>query len=193
MIFYLCRHGETVYNAKGLLQGWFDTPLTDLGVESAHRLANKLQNIEISAVISSDLGRAFMTAYIISRDIGYTAEILRSQALREVSFGDLSGLPEDEIERFYHRLGNALTYTPPNGETLENMQHRVMAYIRNLASKTLSGPILFVTHDCVMNAVYSSYAVIDFGKYNIDHTNPHDLIMQYAMDENGMFTSFEKL
>lgn len=30
--FYIIRHGETVFNRKGRIQGWCDSPLTDLGV-----------------------------------------------------------------------------------------------------------------------------------------------------------------
>lgn len=28
--FYIIRHGETVFNRKGRIQGWCDSPLTDL-------------------------------------------------------------------------------------------------------------------------------------------------------------------
>ena len=29
--FYIIRHGETVFNRKGRIQGWCDSPLTDWG------------------------------------------------------------------------------------------------------------------------------------------------------------------
>lgn len=193
MTFYICRHGETVYNAKGLLQGWFDTPLTNHGIQNAHTLAKKLKPLKIGTIISSDLGRAFMTAYIISRDIGYNQEIIREPELREVSFGDLAGRPEVEVESFYHHLKDALTYKPTNGEALVSMQQRVLRYLQGVTTELYAQPILLVTHDCVINALYAAYKDIDFGEYNVDHTNAHDQIIRMEMDENGVITQFDKL
>lgn len=191
--FYICRHGETVYNAKGLLQGWFDTPLTSHGIQNAHTLAKKLQHLKIGTIISSDLGRAFMTAYIISRDIGYNREIIREPELREVSFGDLAGKPEAEVENFYHHLKDALTFKPTNGEALVSMQQRVLRFLQGMTTESYPQPILLVSHDCVINALYAAYKHIDFGEYNVDHTNAHDLVIHMEMDEDGSITRFEAL
>ena len=40
---YLVRHGETLFNVKGLIQGWCDSPLTDLGWEQARRAGAYLE------------------------------------------------------------------------------------------------------------------------------------------------------
>lgn len=60
---YLCRHGQTEYNAQSKLQGWFDTPLTKTGLANAHQVAQRLAGLDFAAVYSSDLGRAFISAY----------------------------------------------------------------------------------------------------------------------------------
>ena len=43
--FYIIRHGETVFNRKGRIQGWCDSPLTDLGVSQAKQLGLSLIHI----------------------------------------------------------------------------------------------------------------------------------------------------
>ena len=40
--FYIVRHGETMFNVKGRIQGWCDSPLTKLGVSQAKELGKKL-------------------------------------------------------------------------------------------------------------------------------------------------------
>lgn len=191
--FFICRHGETVYNAKNLLQGWFDTPLTNVDIQNAHILAKKIIPHKIGTIISSDLGRAFMTSYIISQDIGYRNEIVREAELREVSFGDLSGKPQDEVDNFYRHLQNILTFRPPNGEALISMQQRVLGYLQGAASDTYPQPVLIVTHDCVINALYAAYAHIDFGEYNVNHSNAHDLLIRLILMPDGTITKYEKI
>ena len=36
--FYVVRHGQTLFNVMGKVQGWCDTPLTDEGVRAAEAL-----------------------------------------------------------------------------------------------------------------------------------------------------------
>ena len=48
--FYIIRHGETVFNRKGRIQGWCDSPLTDLGVSQAKQLGKELKNVHLMYV-----------------------------------------------------------------------------------------------------------------------------------------------
>ncbi|MDO4558582.1 MAG: phosphoglycerate mutase family protein, partial [Planctomycetia bacterium] len=42
MIFYCVRHGESVYNQAGRIQGWLDVPLSSLGESQAESAAMAL-------------------------------------------------------------------------------------------------------------------------------------------------------
>ena len=44
---YLTRHGETEWNEKGIMQGWGDSPLTELGIKQAEWLRDRIKEIEI--------------------------------------------------------------------------------------------------------------------------------------------------
>ena len=60
----LLRHGQSLWNKKGLFTGWIDVPLSIKGIEEAQAAGLELAQIEIHEVHVSDLMRAKMTAMI---------------------------------------------------------------------------------------------------------------------------------
>jgi broad specificity phosphatase PhoE len=80
--FYIARHGETENNVARRLSGWIDTPLTPHGLEPTKKVIEKLANFQINHIYSSDLGRAFITAYFISRGLNFTDKIKMLAGLR---------------------------------------------------------------------------------------------------------------
>lgn len=190
--FYICRHGQTEYNLQKRLQGHIDTPITEEGVKNAHNVASKIKNINFDFIVSSDLGRAFVSAYIISRDLDYQKEIFRTKGLREVNFGDLSGLSISGAEEKYPKLQLYTKFVPPNGESLEQLQQRVFQFITNFAASNQNKVILLVTHDVVINAIFTRFKGIDFGPYNKEHYNPHNYVGTFVFDNNEIL-SFEEI
>uniref|UniRef100_A0A7R9ZCF0 Phosphoglycerate mutase n=1 Tax=Pseudictyota dubia TaxID=2749911 RepID=A0A7R9ZCF0_9STRA len=60
---YLIRHGQTDWNAQGLMQGGgYDIPLNEYGLAQARHVAEALGGIELDVVASSHLSRASQTA-----------------------------------------------------------------------------------------------------------------------------------
>ena len=90
MDIYLIRHGETDYNKVRRLQGVTDIPLNARGIELAQKTAERLKDIHFDRIYTSPLIRARKTAEIIrgNRDL----EIIPTEGLREISFGDYEGL-----------------------------------------------------------------------------------------------------
>lgn len=86
---HLMRHGETIINKAGRMQGWCDGVLTKEGIEVAENTAIGLSGIEFKGVYSSDLGRAIKTAEIVLKrnKFGNKLEIKEILELREVYFG----------------------------------------------------------------------------------------------------------
>ena len=64
---YILRHGQTVWNASGRMQGRADSPLTALGVSQAGEQGEILANegLEGFSAWCSPLGRAQQTAQIV--------------------------------------------------------------------------------------------------------------------------------
>lgn len=64
---YLVRHGKTVFNTVGRLQGWSDSPLTPEGIAAAEELGKTLKNeTEFDAAFASTSPRALETAQLDS-------------------------------------------------------------------------------------------------------------------------------
>ena len=64
---YLIRHGQTEYNAAGIVQGWCDSPLTTEGKAGAAQTGNAIAQAQIrfAAAYCSTSPRTAATAQII--------------------------------------------------------------------------------------------------------------------------------
>ena len=104
----LIRHGESVGNAEGRMQGQFDSPLTDRGRDQARALLARLQGEgwKPSVIYSSDLCRAAETACILAA--GLDAPVTLDARLREYDIGVLSGVIWREVEVLHPELWRRL-------------------------------------------------------------------------------------
>lgn len=89
----LIRHGQTDWNARGLLQGTSDIPLNEAGRRQAMQAAARIAGQGYERVVSSPLGRAVETAQIIARELGLPTEIETIPDLIERHYGDGEGKP----------------------------------------------------------------------------------------------------
>ena len=139
--------------------------------------------------MSSDLGRAFTTAYIITRELGITLEIEREKALREVNYGDLANQPYS-IYPVLPPEENA-EHVAPNGESLIQMQQRVLTYIYGSAANNPDQSVLIVAHDGTINAIRASFLNQNIGIADLTK-NDHDFVCRFAVD-NREIVSFEEV
>ena len=189
--FYIVRHGETDNNRARRLSGWIDTPLTDTGLEPTKKVIEKLSDLQIDEMYSSDVGRAFITAYVVSRGLNFTKEIKRLSGLREVNYGDAANMFSTEAYELYPKLDRDTHYTPPNGESLDHMQKRVFQTIDELNKIHSGKSIVLVCHSGVMAALKASHIGQDFGEHNISEAYPHDYVGVFTFAD-GAVISFEE-
>ncbi len=90
--FYLMRHGQTLFNKRRKIQGWCDSPLTELGIKQAEAAAKyfKEHNIIFDHAYCSTSERASDTLEIVT-ELTYT----RLKGLKEWNFGTFEGESED--------------------------------------------------------------------------------------------------
>ena len=93
---YLVRHGETLANRQGILQGWSNNPLDDTGEKQAAALVARAERVPLAAIYTSDLIRTRQTAAPLAQARGIQPIVL--PGLREVSFGKWDGHHLDEIQ-----------------------------------------------------------------------------------------------
>ncbi len=133
MEIYIIRHGETVWNAKKLLQGSTDIELNENGRELAGITGQNLEEVAFDKIYSSPLIRAYETACLIRghRNI----PIIRDGRLRELCFGsnegkDFSKLLADESDPFHYFFKQPELYrAPADGETLEHICARASEFL----------------------------------------------------------------
>lgn len=153
MKLFLIRHGQTDWNLNRRFQGQSDVPLNETGRQQANALAGRLSNQSFDAIYSSDLRRAAETAGMIC-----ASKIHFGTGLREVNFGDWEGLTYDEIkERYPDSLAtwerNVYSSSPPNGETLEDLEKRVQSFLNDLIQKHNDQTVLVVAHGGVLQVL----------------------------------------
>ncbi len=153
---YIVRHGETVWNTRDRMQGVKDSPLTDKGKEHAERMGKKLKELDVdfSALYTSDLGRAYETAALISNSIGI--EITSDERLRERNMGVFEGHSWDYVRENYKEdfallVSDDDNYRIPEGESRGEYRDKVVSFMEFIAEKHEGENILAVTHRGFIN------------------------------------------
>jgi probable phosphoglycerate mutase len=148
----LVRHGESVWNVEGRVQGQADVPLSDLGALQALALARALGERDLTAVYASPLMRALQTARAMCGPHELTPIIER--ALREINLGAWQGRTGAELEadletgyRAWKR--SPVTFAPPGGETLDQATARAVQAVKAAATAYPGAMIAIVTHSIV--------------------------------------------
>ena len=145
----LVRHGQSEWNAAGLMQGQTaHVPLTALGHEQAASAAAELAGLRPGAVLSSDLLRAVQTAEHCAAATGLP--FTTTPALREQGYGVLEGRPSRE-------LWDVVDWTDPHwaaegGESLAELHGRVAAYLDHLCAEPPADVVALVTHGDTIRA-----------------------------------------
>jgi len=153
LTFYLVRHGNTENNRAGKTSGQIDTPLTEEGFKNADVLVEKLQHIRFDHVYSSDLGRAFITAFILAEKLNLLPRISRDKSLREIDFGMYTNRKKEDLIRECSEYKNAADFVFPEGESYAQVQERAVKFIHHLERTHPDQTLLLVTHSGVIRAI----------------------------------------
>jgi len=131
----IVRHGESVANAEGRMQGQRDYPLSELGLRQAGVLGRFLvrAGFKFDAAYTSPLTRARATALELTTALGLPEAELAPE-LSELHAGSLQGLTRDEIEQsFPGFLQRGLTelgdFSEYGGESYSGVQQRVKSLL----------------------------------------------------------------
>lgn len=153
----IVRHGETDWNAAGILQGWLDVLLNEKGRKQAVDMAQILHPAGFSRVYSSSLMRALESARIIASLLGIEPPV-GLDGLKERNFGAIQGIPKSELaEQNPLLLQQIMTRNPAasfeQGESMEEFSDRIFAAIRHMAIESPDQRVLAVTHGWVIDVV----------------------------------------
>jgi probable phosphomutase (TIGR03848 family) len=154
----LLRHGQSTANAEAILAGWMPgVELDDTGRDQAEAVAQRLQEVRISAICTSPLERCRQTAEAVKarhrRDLPLHTEV----GLAECRYGDWTGQPLEILAKdpLWEKIQNHPSgVTFPEGESLAGMQARAIAAVRRWNRRLgPSATYVAVTHGDVIKSL----------------------------------------
>lgn len=154
MFLHCIRHGESEFNARHLIQGQLDPPLSPLGLSQSRALAAALADLPSSVVVHSPLRRAVQTAEPVAEAANRRLIVL--DELQEIHAGVFQGLAWAEIAAKYpdeaKRWKNQdPDFRPEGGETRRELMERgrkAFEAIRAMDEKE----VIVVTHGGLLGA-----------------------------------------
>lgn len=174
--FFLIRHGEVANNADKCYNGHNDVDLSAEGLSQMEAIADRLKTEPIKAVYCSDLIRTVKGGRIIAEK--HSLKIISLQKLRELNYGRWDGKKLDDIKRLYPkelkaRYDDIVNYRIQGGETLIELNNRILQVIKDIINKHKGESIAVVSHGGV-NRIILLWAL------NIDLKNFHRIQQNYA-------------
>jgi probable phosphoglycerate mutase len=144
---FLVRHGETVDNARQIMQGQTQGELNEMGFKQAQEVAARLSSEAIDAVVASDLHRAIQTAEIIAKPHGLPVE--RTPLLRERDWGGFTGrlIPDLRGEVW-----------PDDIESEEALLQRAHDFLQIMTATYDGKRVVAVGHGIINKAILAVYA-----------------------------------
>ena len=133
---YLFRHGVTPDNSEGVFSGWRDVGLNSKGFRDAKIVALRLKNKKIDLAFQSPLIRSKQT---LKEVLKYHKNVLikTDDRIIERNYGKLQGknhlqIVENNGFEKYDKWDRGYDIKPPKGESLKDVEKRVLGFIKDL-------------------------------------------------------------
>jgi 2,3-bisphosphoglycerate-dependent phosphoglycerate mutase len=146
---YIFRHGQTTDNKNHIFSGFRDVGLTLEGEEEAKKIGEKLKDVPVNKAYTSDQIRSKRTLELVLGDYHKNVEIIEDERIKERDYGILTGLSKDEIAKadpknyaLWHRSYNI---APPNGESIQDVEKRVMNFLRENIPTWKKNDVIFIS------------------------------------------------
>ncbi len=157
-IFLLIRHAVHVLGSERIAGRMPDVHLSPHGQKQAQKLAARLAAVPIRALYSSPITRAQETAQLLAAQFGLPVQICED--IQEINYGDWTGRTLEELrplEQWQHwnsfRSGTRI----PNGESMLEIQARVISRMQQLKEHHPNEVIALVSHGDVIKAAVAYY------------------------------------
>jgi len=169
---FLIRHGENDYVGKRLAGRTPGVILNERGRHQAEALIHLLEKVPVQSIFSSPLERAMQTAEPIAAALNLPVQ--DCEGLIETDFGKFQGKTFKQLKRT--KLWPIVDADPalvtfPNGESIPDVQARVVATIESIAAtlEEKQTALLFTHSDPIRLALthYLNMQLQDFHRLSI--------------------------
>lgn len=177
--FYLIRHAVHDLVDRVLVARSIDIELNDAGRRQAMSISLRLKDATIDAFVSSPRRRALQTGDPLTERFGLRVEI--ANEIDELDAGVWSGLSFETLERdprWHNWNASRGSARPPAGESMAELQARVVGYLTRLQAKSPDGHIAVVSHAEPIRAAlmhFRSIALDDFLQVPVPPASIHRL------------------
>lgn len=150
-LLYLVRHGETLDNARRIMQGQTPGQLNETGILQAKETAQKLAHEKIDVFVSSDLLRSLHTCKIIAAEHG-VQKVVTTPLLRERDWGAFTG-------KYIPHLANLNdpSLWPDDVESIEALKDRAEDFLIWVKKRFPNKTVLAVGHGIINKAIQSVF------------------------------------
>jgi len=199
------RHGSTDSNTTGVMRGWSDDALSDLGRWQAERTARHVSTLAPADVIyTSTLPRSIQTGDILARHLCVPAHA--RDDLRELNLGTLEGRGERELWQYFiaqagaeRGLSHMRDVTFPAGEAVSQFLPRVLMALADIGAQH-DGSVLVVSHGVltmVALGLWFEPDVTQWVKYRVDNCSISEVVFEPSLqlvrlNETGHLTNDER-
>jgi broad specificity phosphatase PhoE len=171
-ILHLVRHGRSVWNAAGRIQGQIDIELDEAGVQQAQRLADRLAHEPIAAIYASPLRRARATAEAIAAR--FNLPVQADARLMEYDFGVISGLTWAEVKENHPDLANRWLEDPwavpvAGSEGRVNFAARVVSAMQDIGAQHPAEQVAIVAHGGTFGVYLTAMLGLDLNRRHPFH------------------------
>lgn len=163
---YITRHGETLWNVEGRLQGHLDSELSELGREQVRLLGVRVGELGPTVLYTSDLGRALATARAIAE--ASKLEPRLDARLRERHLGVFQGFTAAQIRLTHAHAWREFQkrdpdFVIPGGESARQRTQRTLAALRDIAERHPGQSIVVVGHGGTLDSIYRASTGLELG------------------------------
>jgi len=161
---YLVRHGQTAWNKEEVFRGRTDVPLNETGLKDAALAGMYFKEIDIHAIYSSPLSRAWQTAEKIAQFHSLDVQVL--DGLIDMSFGNWEGhslweVKEKDGERYRQWRDEPHLVKLPGGDTLDEVRVRAMAALETVIQKNPEKTLVLVSHRVINKVLICGILELD--------------------------------
>ena len=153
-VFHLLRHGEHGLLGKVLAGRMPGVGMTERGRAEIASQAERLASEKIAAIYASPLQRTRESAEIVAARLGLPIQF--RDDLLELDFGEWTGATFDSIraDRRWQAWSTQRSLAAiPGGESMRQVQQRVVAALLELNERHLHETVVLVSHGDVIRAV----------------------------------------
>ncbi len=150
------RHAETKMNKEGRFCGRRDVEISEEGRKQAKKMREIFKEYQFDAIYCSPLKRTKQTLEAIFPN----RKFIKEDGFTEIGLGEWEGLKKENVNQKLRKAFQQGNYTPPHGESYEDVKIRVKNIIETIFATYPDGSVILVcTSNGIMRTIKRIYDI----------------------------------